>query len=79
MKKEIACIILNYNNYEDTIKCVDNILKMNCMVDIVIPDNNSNNDSCCVLEKKYKDEKRDYFEDIIKHIKIGDYKSIKIL
>jgi len=32
-----------------------------------------------LVKEKYKDEKRDYFEDIIKHIKIGDYKSIKIL
>lgn len=56
MKNEIACVILNYNNHKDTIKCVDNILKMNCMVDIVIPDNNSRNDSFRVLENKYKDE-----------------------
>ena len=32
-----------------------------------------------LVKEKYKDEKRDYFEDIIKHIKIGDYNSIKIL
>ena len=55
MKKNIACIVLNYNNYEETIKCVDNIIAKKCNVDVVVPDNNSINESFKVLNDKYKD------------------------
>ena len=58
MSNEIACVILNYNNYEDTIKCVDNIIGMNCKTDIVVPDNNSTDESFDVLKKEYKNSEQ---------------------
>ena len=32
-----------------------------------------------LVKEKYKDEKKDYIEDIIKYVKNGDYEIIKIL
>ena len=58
MSNEIACVILNYNNYKDTIKCVNNIIDKGCQVDVVIPDNNSTNESFDVLKNEYKNNEQ---------------------
>lgn len=42
-----AIIILNYNNYEDTINCIESIEKYNTAdIKYVIVDNNSNREGC---------------------------------
>lgn len=52
MKGKTAIVILNYNNYTDTINCIDSILCHNTSsVYIIIVDNGSTNESCNVLEK----------------------------
>ena len=56
MENNIAVIVLNYNNYNDTIICTDNMLRKNVAADIVIVDNNSSNESYQVLSDKYKDK-----------------------
>ena len=40
-----AAIILNYNSYQDTIKCITNLYKINAEVDVVVVDNASTNNS----------------------------------
>ena len=50
----LGIIILNYNNWEVTIKCVESIeSKCQLKYKIFIVDNNSNNDSFYMLSKKY--------------------------
>ena len=56
--KELAIILLNYNNVEDTLECVESIEK-NCESDytIIVVDNNSTKDSKDILiknKKRYK-------------------------
>lgn len=53
---KVALIVINYNTYNLTIKCVDSILN-NCSLDyeIILVDNKSTNDSYSVLYQKYKD------------------------
>lgn len=53
---KIAFIIINYNQFEKTIECVNSILQnsINCKFDIYILDNNSNNNSVNILEEEYK-------------------------
>lgn len=44
--KKVGVVVLNYKNYEETIKCVLSILKQNkILLKIVIVDNGSNNES----------------------------------
>ena len=54
---KIYILILNYNNSSDTIGCLDSIYT-NCMYDfeILLMDNDSNDDSVCILEKYIKDK-----------------------
>lgn len=51
----LSVVILNYKNYEMTIKCVDKLISNNCEFKIVIVDNNSKNGSFEILTEKYKD------------------------
>lgn len=53
-----AIVILNYNNYKSTEKCVKSIYetKIGLPLLIVIIDNGSRNDSLHILKKKYKDD-----------------------
>lgn len=51
--KKIAIIILNYQNYEDTLECIESLQQNICEnVDIIVVDNNSTNNSVGELEKK---------------------------
>ena len=61
----LGIIILNYNNWRVTIKCVESIV-FNCQLKyrIFIVDNNSTNDSFDVLSKEYNDN---YKVEIIKN------------
>ena len=53
--KKIGVVVLNYKNYEDTIACVNSILKQQLIgCEVVIVDNGSNNESVHILNKKYE-------------------------
>lgn len=71
MNKSVGIVIINYNNYLDTIECVDSILENDYKnYRIILVDNDSNNDSYDILFKKYKYNK--YIEVIISnHINMG--------
>lgn len=52
---KIGIVLLNYLNYQDTIECVESILKMHYdIAGIVIVDNHSENESYAVLHKIYQ-------------------------
>lgn len=55
MDKPIVFIILHYQSYKDTIRCVNSIISQydSQIVDVVVVDNGSNNDSCKILECEY--------------------------
>ncbi|SHI82477.1 glycosyltransferase [Parasporobacterium paucivorans] len=53
-KAETAIIVLNYKKYEDTIKCVTQLLSLDVKLMIVIVDNNSPNDSFSVLSDTFQ-------------------------
>ena len=53
MKSEIGIIILNYNNYELTIKCAENLLNLEVDAIILIVDNKSTNDSFNILKQHF--------------------------
>lgn len=56
---KITFVILHYYTYEDTIKCVESIKKLNYKnIEIVIVDNASKNNSGNLLRNKYKNNKR---------------------
>lgn len=51
---KVGGVVLNYNNYQETIKCVDSLLKQEKVdLEIVIVDNGSENESARVLREKY--------------------------
>lgn len=53
--KKIGMVVLNYKNYEDTIACVNSILKQRLIeCEVVIVDNGSNNESVDILNEKYE-------------------------
>ncbi len=57
--ENLAIVILNYLNYQDTIECVDSILQMEYDINgIVVIDNGSANESFEVLKEKYRDNSR---------------------
>lgn len=60
MENKIACVVLNYNSYQDTIKCVDNILKYNETVEVVVSDNNSIDESYKILKDRYTESNNVY-------------------
>lgn len=55
-KVNYGFVVLNYNNYQDTIACVNSILRITHRDDycIVIVDNASPNDSCEVLKREFE-------------------------
>ena len=57
MLDKVAVIILNYNNYQDTIECIQGLQAIynEREIEIIVVDNNSQNDSVKQLEKKLKD------------------------
>ena len=57
MEAKVCIIILNYNNYEDTIECIKSIKNVIPfqMIDIVVVDNNSTNDSVNMIENQFQD------------------------
>lgn len=56
MKKKLAIVIVNYNDYETTKVLLDNIKDYNCLDKIVIVDNNSTDDSYKKLQKLKTDK-----------------------
>lgn len=52
----VAVVILNYNNYKDTVECVDGILDIS-FLDIVLVDNLSSDGSGNRLLERYKNQK----------------------
>ena len=68
--EKIAIIILNYNNFKETMKCVDCLLDLELKHHIIIVDNKSTNDSYSVLEEKYNKYEN---IDIIESDKNGGY------
>lgn len=70
MNKSVGIIIINYNNYLDTIECIDSILENDYEnYRIILVDNDSNNDSYDILLKKYEHNK--YIELISNNINMG--------
>lgn len=59
-KKLLAIIILNYLDYEMTIKCIDHLKEIGVKHDIIIIDNASPNKSYEILYEKYRS-----YEDIV--------------
>lgn len=56
---KISFVILNYNNYDDTINCVDSIYKMNLKnikYKIIIVDNKSTDNSGILLKEKFSND-----------------------
>ncbi len=53
MSSNIAAIVLNYNDYVETMKCVDNMISLRVDASIIIVDNNSSNDSFQRLSDQY--------------------------
>ena len=53
--KKVNIVVLNYNNYRDTIECIDSILKLNYVnYNLIIVDNASTNNSFEYLNKHFK-------------------------
>lgn len=56
--KATAIIILNYNNYEDTINCIESVEKFNtALIKYIIVDNGSSRDNCVLHLDKYLNKK----------------------
>lgn len=68
-KKTAAIIILNYNNYEDTIKCIESVEKFNsASIKYIIIDNGSTRQNCVTnidnyLKKTFQNDYR-YIDEI---------------
>lgn len=69
---EIAVIVLNYNNYPITIKCVENLINIGIDCNIVVVDNCSTNDS---FQKIYKHFRKYKNIAVIKSNRNGGYSS----
>ncbi|MBS5951741.1 MAG: glycosyltransferase family 2 protein [Clostridium sp.] len=54
INESLSIVILNYKNYEMTIKCVDKLIENKFKFNIVIVDNNSKNGSFEKLNKEYR-------------------------
>lgn len=54
MEKSIGVVVLNYNNYALTVKCVESVLNQTYPFHIIIVDNNSTNNSFEVLSELFK-------------------------
>ncbi len=55
MPKKIGMVIVNYNDFENTNRLINNIKNYKCLDDIVIVDNNSTDDSFKKLKKVEKE------------------------
>ena len=55
MLKKIGMVIVNYNDFENTNRLINNIKNYKCLDDIVIVDNNSTDDSFKKLKKVEKE------------------------
>ena len=54
MKEATAVIILNYNNFEDTINCIDSVMLYNsALVKIIVVDNGSNRENATLKLEEY--------------------------
>lgn len=63
MKTRITIIILNYNNYNDTIECFESIDNSNAdSYDIIIVDNKSTDNSYTKLFEYFKNKKNSFYE-----------------
>ena len=53
----VGIVVLNYNNYQDTIACIDSIMTVekNINYQIFVVDNNSGNCSVSVISQRYGD------------------------
>lgn len=51
---KIACVILNYNDYKETIECVTNLINLSNELHIIIVDNASPNNSYKILKSKFE-------------------------
>ena len=50
----VGVVVLNFNQYEETFRCVDSLLgQRGTRLRIVIVDNGSANDSCARLRERY--------------------------
>lgn len=90
-KREVSIIIVNYNKYELTQKCIKSVCKnvINIKYEIIVLDNASTNNSFETLKKKYKNdshinviknEKNTGFGDgNNKAVKLAKYKNILLL
>ena len=52
--EKLVIIVLNYNDFEETSGCIDNLLKIGVNENIIIVDNKSSNNSFKFLREKYK-------------------------
>ncbi|MDF2943019.1 MAG: rfbF [Herbinix sp.] len=53
--KKIAIILVNYNNYKDTIDCIESLLRINYQnIEVIIVDNCSSNNSAIIINEEYK-------------------------
>ncbi|WP_130836621.1 glycosyltransferase [Lachnoclostridium sp. Marseille-P6806] len=53
--QRVGVVVLNFNNYEETIRCTDSLLAQRGIVlSLVIVDNGSANDSCGRLRERYE-------------------------
>lgn len=59
MKNRLAIVILNYNCAEDTVECIDSILRQEDIeIETIIVDNGSTDDSVNVLTRRFGDTNR---------------------
>ncbi|WEV45360.1 glycosyltransferase family 2 protein [Streptococcaceae bacterium ESL0687] len=54
---ELSLVVLNYNSFDDTIKCVEQLLSFSENFNIIVVDNASPNNSQEILRNKFKDVK----------------------
>ena len=58
--EKLGIVVLNYNNFEVTIECLEYILKQSVKVPIVIVDNGSSNNSAQILSKQFMNSSNVY-------------------
>ena len=52
--RKIGVVVLNYNNFEDTLICIESILaQMSVDVKLVVVDNGSTNNSFEIIKKAF--------------------------
>ena len=62
--KKVYVIVLNYNNWRDTIKCIESVLNLDYeYYQVVIVDNNSSDDSIMQIENFIYNKDHDIFEE----------------